>query len=728
MGPPALKKYTFFTFIFTAAALVALFLPEGNAAGPALALAYFLGNGQLIGSRILPRESRVWRCFWGTLTFAAAVITAASLAYYFYRLDLLATAVVLILTPAVFALIPAESGLLDDLMARLRSAIAPDRTPLHRKAAAWLAGLALLTITALLVFYGFDLLTGAAGDNAMRSPWDSVPRMFFVVFFLTVLSAFITASSGLIGELALLPIVGLALLATGVAAAVYSVGFGFDPFIHQATEAVIYKLGAIQPKPFYYIGQYATVVVLARMFKTGVAAIDAALVPAAFALTVPAAFWSLKRSFSWSSRDAAAASLALLLLPLSPFIATTPQGFADALALVTFFLALPACSEERILPRPVLVLLAVTVTLIHPLAGIPLLIFTGILLFLTAYERRGGVGRWLILLQLALAGCIALPLAFMVNAKFSGAGVTVSETLLRTPGDLLEELSGSGIVSRQFNAAFDFVYFWRAVREAVLAAAGLVGLVLLSRRLKGALAYGISFLIFIVNYILLRSVVSFPFLIEYERSNYADRIFDLALFLLTPAAVYAFGRLIGRVRRSFPALRIGLAVLIAVLATSSLYLAYPRRDKYESSRGWSTSAADIKTVRSVAADAGSAPYVVLANQAVSAGAVRELGFRAYFPSLDADRPGDIYFYPIPTGGPLYADFLEMNSALGSPAVARRAMDLTGVDTVYFVVTNYWWHAQKIISSAKKLADGWWTVDDTDYVFKYVRNNSHLPVR
>ncbi len=719
MGPTSLKKYTFFTFIFTAAALIALFLPEGNKAGPVLALAYFLGHGQMVGGRFLPKEPRLWRGLLGTLIFLASLVTAASLAYYFYRLDLLATGILLILTPVALGLIPENNDHLTGLVGSLRISV-PARAAGMKTWLGRAAALALTAVNLLLLNYGFSLLRSGASDIAMRSPWDHVPRMFFVVFFLAALGIFTVAYSGLIGEWALLPAAGLAFLAVSAAAAVYAVGFGFDPFIHQATEAVIYRLGAIEPKPFYYVGQYSLVVILARLTRAGVAAVDTYLVPAAFALTLPVAYWSLKRAFGWSGRAAAAASLALLLLPLSPFIATTPQGLADALALMTFFLALPVCAEKA-LPRPVLVLLAAAVTLVHPLAGIPLAVFVAILLVLTARERRGGVGLWLVLLQLFLAGCIALPLAFMANARVSDAGVAVSETLLSAPTGLFEELTGAGIVSRQFNAAFDFVYFWRTVRQAVIALAGLAGLALLvGRRLNGALAYGVSFIVFLVNYFLLLSVVRFPFLIEYERSNYADRILDLALFLLAPPALYAFGRLISRVRRGFPPLKVGLALGLAALAVSSLYLAYPRRDKYESSRGWSTGAADLAAVRRIDQDAGGAPYVVLANQAVAAGAVRELGFRAYYPSRDPERPGEIFFYPIPTGGPLYADFLEMNSSLGAAATAARSMDLTGVDTVYFVVNNYWWHAQKIVSAAKRQADAWWTIDNSDYVFKYVR--------
>ena len=50
-----------------------------------------------------------------------------------------------------------------------------------------------------------------------------------------------------------------------------------------------------------------------------------------------------------------------------------------------------------------------------------------------------------------------------------------------------------------------------------------------------------------------------------------------------------------------------------------------------------------------------------------------------------------------------------------------AMNLTGVDTAYFVVTSYWANANKIIAGAKKTANSWQIFDGGDvWVFVYQR--------
>ncbi|MEY4745015.1 MAG: hypothetical protein RL272_960 [Candidatus Parcubacteria bacterium] len=721
MQSRSLAKYTAFLSVFTAGAVAALFLPYAPVQA-VLTAVFFFGTGTLAGNVLLAEEAWPWRTFLGTIAVAAGVMVAGSAVYYAYRLDVVCTVfTILAVAGAAWVVIAlgrkkprlfhAETGAAQGMAPALA------RHPI-RAAVGFIAAAALLAMNG----YAFAILRAAATDMSIRSPWDVVPRMFFIVFFVLSLGILAAALGGFAPRLSLLPATALALLAAGVAASVYAVGYGFDPFIHQATEATIFRAGVISPKPLYYVGQYAFVTVLARLLGGHVVGIDTWLVPVAFALAVPCAYWSLRKAFAFPPSAAAAASAAVMLLPLSSFVATTPQGFANALFLMTAFLALPAVVATAF-PRPLLALLAAAAATVHPLAGIPLLIFVTLVTYLTSFERSKGASeaaRWLILGELALAGSVALPVVFMMNSAVSGMGVGFNVEALRSPAALIEELQAAPVTTRQFVAVFDLIYSWRAWASTALILAALAGLAYAWRRSRTGLVYAISALVFFVNYVLLKSVVRFPFLISYERSNYADRIFDLTLFVLAPMAAVALAALLARIGRSFPALRVGAALLLAAFMTSSVYLGYPRRDKYESSRGWSTSAADVEAVRLIDRDAAGRPYIVLANQSVSAAAVRENGFARYFSSRDAAHPVPLFYYPIPTGDPLYQKFLDMNASLGSYDSARKAMDLAGVDTAYYVVSYYWWDAQRIILAAKRQADRSWNLRDKDFVFKYER--------
>ena len=226
-----------------------------------------------------------------------------------------------------------------------------------------------------------------------------------------------------------------------------------------------------------------------------------------------------------------------------------------------------------------------------------------------------------------------------------------------------------------------------------------------------------------VNWAILSTAVDFSFLIDYERQNFAARLVPIILFFLSPLVILAVGTWINCVRPGPVSLRVATVALLAATATASFYLAYPRNDAYEAGHGFNVSQADVNAVHAIEKNAAGTSYVVLANQTVSAAAVRELGFVRYY--------GDLFFYPIPTGGDLYGTFLAMN---GKPSreTAKAALDLMNARcdanaectqsparTVYFVVNAYWWEAPRIVETAKQNADSWWALDNAAvHVFKY----------
>ncbi|MDD5252073.1 MAG: hypothetical protein PHT12_05585 [Patescibacteria group bacterium] len=683
-----------------------------------LAAAYFLAIGTLIGRRLFPEEKRLWPTFLGLTVFSSAVAGIGGLVYHLYRLDWSGCALTLFLAPLPFVFLrPAHREPWSFFRARAEDE--PALTP--RRLLHVIVGIALAVIAIMFVARAAGMLAGASTDTALRTPWDVVPADFFLIFCLASLAALSVALADAVGVWALAPLTALSGLAVSVAVVVYRIGYGFDPFIHQATERLILTVGEVAPKPLYYAGQYALVTVLTRLGHVAVADIDAWLVPIAFAAIVPLAYWSLRRSFRWPSWLAASVAFGLLLLPLDQFVSTTPQGLANVFALATLFVALPMATGRADAASPAALVTLVVATLItHPLAGIPLAVTVG-LVFLLAHGENKTLRHRLILAGIATAvGALALPAALLVNgAGIGGLAGALGEGLRQASESIaLKDFFAADIVSRQYQATLDFAYAWRQARVAAWLLAGFAGAVWLARRHPAALAYLAAAAIGLTDWFLIRWLVRFPSLIDYEQSAYADRLIGLSVIMIAPAALWLAGETLAKLRER-PALKFGAVLLAAGLATASLYLAYPRHDQYETSRGWSTSGADVKAVQFIEQDAAGRPYVTLANQSVSAAAMREFGFKRYYDSHDAARPGQIYFYPIPTGGALYAEFLDMNDALGSTSVARRAMDLAGTDTTYFVVSNYWWQAQKIISAAKRQADYWWKIDD-DYVFKYTR--------
>ncbi len=725
------NKYILFAAVFTAVGTIAVFLPASLWLRIFLVTLYFIGNGYVIGRITLAEERLAIRALIGFLMHVAALMIVGSAVYLFYRLNLAATAAVIILAPLLTIL---TMRLNNWLISRNTVSLNAIKTQPETEKNNYENVLAIIGVILSIAFfafavYGLGLLDGATTELSIRSPWDYVPRLFFIVIFAVAAGTFAMSAGRLAGAATLLPLAGLSVLTTSVAATVYAIGFGFDPFIHQATENHIFTYGEMTPKPPYYLGQYAFITVLARMTGGHVNLIDTWLVPLAFALVIPVAYWSLRRSFNWDSPLAAAACIPLLALPLSSFVMTTPQGLANTLLLITTFMLMVSATTDRI-RRLVPAMLAVATITIHPLAGVPLLLFVAMVAYLRASNRLRNHPeiRWAFFMKLTIVTCIALPVMFIVNSRLSDTGVTLDQDTIRTPAAIMEQLKNPELETRLFSAALDFVYFWRTSRTAIWATLAAVGVALLwfaGRRkendlmYEAAIAFGAGAIAFFVNYVLLRAWVRFPFLIDYERTNYADRIADLALFIAAPLALYAVGRFIQRMRKyGFPTLTAAMILLVAAIIVANTYIAYPRRDRYESSRGWSTSASDVKAVQTIDNDSSDENYVVLANQSVSAAAIRELGFKKYYESNDEENLEPVFFYPIPTGGPLYEIFLDANEQSGATEAIQEAMNLVGVDVAYYVVNHYWWQAQQIVIKAKKEADSWWEIDDKVWVFKY----------
>jgi len=206
---------------------------------------------------------------------------------------------------------------------------------------------------------------------------------------------------------------------------------------------------------------------------------------------------------------------------------------------------------------------------------------------------------------------------------------------------------------------------------------------------------------------------TFDYLIEYERNSFPDRILAAAMFFLVPFLFLVLYDFIKKILEAEGKVKWPFLIFLAALITASLYLSYPRFDKYFNSKGYSTGTNDIQAVHLIN-DTAKKDYIVLANQQVSAAALNEFGFDKYYQN-------DIFYYPVPTGGPLYQYYLDMVYKKPSKSNMTAAMDLAGVKEGYFVLNKYWWAFPKVLDEAKLAADQWWSIGQGDvYVFRYSR--------
>lgn len=680
----------------------ALLLPFGG-------LLFFAGLAEAIGGMAFPEEPRLIRWTFGLLGSLALTSAAGAAVYYAYKLDAIGWSWLLISLPwAVFVFSPAirlRASAVGQIKAEPIEKTAPEDS---------------LSAVLLIVAVGADLaamrwLWGAHTGEALRSPWEAVPPIYFLWI---VLATFCLAALAYRKRFSHLTLIAAAIHLFAMlspALLVYAIGYGFDPFVHQAAERLIAAVGVVTPKTPYYIGQYALVTLISKLFSLPIEAVDRALLPAMAALFLPiSSAWLLRRGFGVPRWLSIVASFGILLLPIASFASTTPQGLGDFFFLLTLLLGAAWLHAHRP-PLGYVLLMALAAAAAHPLAGIPALAAAA--LFMTAKLRHDGVPGMRIFKAAAFAvlialAAIAVPLTFSLR-QGSGAA-PIAETLQKPLPQLLTGIpfEAPGLETR-YRPLLDFAEFANRNRDFLLFAMAAAGAWLLGRKKpyrRTALACAGLAVALLVGVAILKSGFVFEDVIGYEQGNYAARLYDTALLALSPLVLAAFAWWWRALAKTEAHVRFFQTVLFAGVAAALAYGWFPRLDEYVWSRGYSPSVHDVAAVHWIN-DHAIGPYVVLADQSVSAAALREYGFRTYY--------GDQFYYSIPTGAPLYQHFLHMAYDGAPRAEMEQTMGEIGAPTAYFVIDKYWTDAPKVIEAAKKTADDWQDIDDGQvYIFRY----------
>ncbi|MFA6306826.1 MAG: hypothetical protein WCV70_02785 [Patescibacteria group bacterium] len=556
---------------------------------------------------------------------------------------------------------------------------------------------ALYFIFILSCFYIlFSHRTGAA----IVSPWQAAPKYFFIVYTLATL--LLIGNAVINKKFALWLIMLHYFLSFSVALIIYKLGYGYDSFIHQATENLIDKTGAVDPKPFYYLGQYALVVITHKITTLPIIWLDKLLLPLLAALFLPLTLWRVLKSWFDSLSLNLILILALLALSFPFLIVTTPQNLAYFLLILAILLGLTCKNSHDYL---IILLLSAAAAITHPVAGLPALLFSALL---AVYYSDNKIKKYLYPLLIIIAIVILPALFYFLNRNLAAAAP--SDNLAQSANQLQLNIPG------RENFILNFAYLYGFNLKFIFILLALSGIFIAYKHKEQCkilwLYFSLSAALF-MSY-LITAKLPFAFLINYERDDYPQRILLAAVLFLLPFFILSIYAMLEKIAKQNTFIILSFSVFLSLLISASLYITYPRYDNYFNSRGYSVSAADIKAVDFINNDAKS-DFIVLANQQVGAAALSRYGFKKYYGT------DQIFYYPIPTSSPLYGYYLDMVYKKPSRETMSAAMALAGVDEGYFVLNRYWWAFTKILDEAKLSADSWQVINNGEaVVFKYER--------
>lgn len=575
--------------------------------------------------------------------------------------------------------------------------------------------LVFLFLSAIFIALCFKELFLAMSSNSLISPWQVIALRFFLFYFLALFSLFLALinKSKKIRIIYSIFLIVFYFLSFSVCLIVYHLGYGFDPFIHQASLEFIAEHGQISPKTPYYLGHYSLVIVLHKLLGISISLINKILVPLLAAISLPLLFLGFLKKFSLKDdrKNNIITSLAIMLLGFSCFIVSTPQNLSYIFLIASIIFLL----KEKSLILGMLFTLATIA--IHPLAGLPALILL-CFVFHEKYRKRikNRVLNKLSSFFLWTFALFSIPLSlFIANGK--------SISLLNVKEFLASNLSifFNFSASNKADVFLNFSYFLKQALPLIILIAIVTSIIFFFKKYKDKKD---KEKVFIFKSLLLTSIsltltyffvslINFQDLIVYEQSDYAKRILITISILALPFLLIALNYFIEKINKQNNFTKIVFFIFLSISLTSSLYLSYPRIDKYDNTRGYSTSIKDLEAVRSIEKQS-KASYFVLANQQVSAAALKVFGFERYLKVNNKE----LYFYPIPTGGKLYQYYLSAVYDSPSKELMLDAMNFVKTKESYLIINKYWNQSARLINEAKLEADSFWEINNEVFIFKY----------
>jgi len=659
--------------------------------GVVLLLAYLGFFGILAGELLFKKSSFIAKLIFGVLFYQTILLLTGSVVYILFNYSSPIPLLILSIVP-----LPLLYTLKNLSLRKFRFTYSRSAAYAALGFGIYLAGALFLLIT----LRNFSTL------EAVRSPWDILDSSYLIYFFILTLFWLINLAKNTTAVFTVMSTLMHSFLMLSVGILLFPVGFGYDPFLHEAAQNIILNEGVLLPKTFYYLGHYALIILYHYLSFVPLGILNTLLVPISFAVFVPSiVFLIMKECLKLPLHSVALAPAILLLIPLTPFTVSTPQGLSFIYLIITLFWWLRLQKDRSAENLTMFIVLIFSTLFIHPLAGLPLVLWFGTLAVIEYITIKLTIKRkQLILMGTILIASLAIPVIFFLNNLLSNT----LTTQLRIPS--IAEFSFThlwhielGLYVPQFNTFFDLLYLYRYSWIILFLAVILSGIVLAKKNsFAGMRSLIVGFSITWFASIVITLFLSFSELITYEQNDFADRLFLTSLYFLLPFFVFTLLHFWNRIKNNAYSTGIAL-LLLALMITSVQFVSFPRFDAYERVRSFTTSIHDINAVRRVHELAEGKDYIVLANQSVSAAAIFELGFHKYY--------NGNFFYAIPTGGPLYQEYLSMVYNEPLKTYAENAAKLTGVSSVYFILNDYWFEAELIKKAAKLHADGFEDIDD-----------------
>lgn len=521
--------------------------------------------------------------------------------------------------------------------------------------------------------------------EALRSPWQIATPLWFVLFFIGLITTLQLALRKSPFATAALIILGCT--STSIALIVFQNGFGFDPFLHRGAVHELITNHHLYPIRILYSGYYGLVASLTTLLAVPLKYVDLILVPLLAGILPAALYRSLL--LKTNAEQATFGAIGLLLAPYSFFTFSIPFSVTALCTIATVAFIHTWRNDSR---RQIQFLACnMLAAFFHPLLAVPTVLWMIVILISDRTQWKN-----IVLIGGALLIALSIPAMFAFNNLQSGAipfaatppwhNATRFFDLFRDPYQL-----NLVPIPWWLNILYDYRYW---IVPTLSIAAMITPLI--NRKFRTIGVTQVPLLLGLLGgTFLIATNLQFADVIWYEQQEFCFRILSVLWLLPLPLAMQTISSLFEHRDKLIKV----MIVVIALHATMMWYFSYPHYNEKNLTSGPSVSHSDYEALDAIASITEGKPYIALTNQMLSAVAIEQHGFDQNILFNGAS----ILRYPIPTGGVLYPWFMEMNS-YPHRSLAQDIAQRGNVEIVILVVHEYWPYAEDIISIGAQEAD------------------------
>lgn len=670
-------------------------------------LCYFSGLSIWVAQLHTFGSSFVTRIFWSKVLLLFFLIPLCTITYYIYGITPISALGICLFSSVLFLKKSTETALPELVYKKESNSVS-----------------FLLLITIVIAGVLLTTLIQNKTTGILISPWQTLEPWFFLLYGFGLACLFIASFYTKNHSTRLFLHSVFLFIAFGVAAILYTYGFGFDGFIHRATEEWIKNQGFILPKNPFYIGQYSILVWLSLLTSIPVFYLDIFFVPVLAATLLPhTVSYTLKKVCHIPKNIGITLTWCIPFLYFITLNLTTPHNVVLLYVILAIFSSLLYIRNHISFLVPLLIAIGAIVT--HPLLGAPVFLFVCTLFVLKKQKRYN---LQILFLYFVLLSILPSVLFIFQNMRHGFGFPHITNPFLHVQEFFALFARPYWYIARS-HIQLEILYTWQQCIAPIIILFGLFGYWKQKNKSPLTHLFVLSFFGCICAAWFLRSWLFFPGVAAPEQTNYPLRFLWASPLFLLPWSMHATVLFYKKIALFVHKKSIGIKYIaqtsillsIGTILMVSLYFSYPQRNDKARFPGYNVTAADFAAVEWIHNDNTEYNYIVLANPLTSVAALTKYSFAKHFITANQE---EVFYYAIPSGGPLYKEYGNMLYKEQKREHIQNALLLTGAKKAYFVINSYWGNFDAIVAGAKKTADSWHAINNGEiYIFSYLADSA-----